>query len=285
MSSISKQVAGSVRSLWRYPVKSMRGEELSEASVTEGGILHDRAYALIDQSNGNVASAKVPRKWGRLVQFQASFGEAGQSDDSLPGVDITLPDGTGVSSDDSNLGDRLSEALGRPVDLASSRPETPSVERLDPFADEETIVDIGALMMAGRFSDYAAVHLVTTSALDRLGELYPEGQFDVRRFRPNVVVATPSGEKGFVENDWVGRTIAIGSEVRLRISDPSPRCSIPTLAQGDLPEDRGILRTIAEHNCVGIPVLEGEVLPSVGVYAFVVQGGTVRNGDTVRVEE
>ena len=283
MSSQPTHVDGSVRSLWRYPVKSMRGEELNSARVTEGGFLHDRAYAVIDRSNGKVASAKVPSKWGGLVQCSASC-ESAESDDRVPTVRIALPDGTAVSSDDKDLGARLSEALGRPVDLGAFRPETPSVERLDPFADDETIVDIGELMMAGRFSDYAAVHLLTTATLERLAELYPEGQFDVRRFRPNVVVETPSGVNGFVENDWVGQTIAIGDEVRLRISDPSPRCSIPTLAQGDLPADRRILRTIAEHNRVGIPVLEGEVLPSVGVYAFVLQAGVVGRGDAVRVE-
>jgi len=262
----------------------MGGEELDEARVTESGILHDRAYAVIDRSNGKVASAKLPRKWGRLVQCTASLVDATGPDGHAPQVNLRLPDGTVVTGDDPDLRARLSDALGRPVDLASSRPESPVVDRLDPFETNETIVDIGALMMAGRFSDYAAIHILTTATLDRLGELYPEGRFDVRRFRPNVVVETGPGESAFVENDWVGRTILLGDDVRLRISDPSPRCAIPTLAQGDLPEDPGILRTIADHNRVGIPILEGAILPSAGVYAFVVQGGTLRRGDVVRVE-
>lgn len=284
MSSQPKPIVRSVRTLWRYPVKSMGGEELDEARVTESGILHDRAYAVIDRHNGKVASAKLPRKWGRLVQCTASLVDATGPDGAAPQLNIGLPDGTVVTGDDSDLHPRLSDALGRPVDLASSRPESPVVDRLDPFETNETIVDIGALMMEGRFSDYAAIHILTTATLDRLSELYPEGRFDVRRFRPNVVVETGPGESGFVENDWVGRTIALGDNVRLRISDPSPRCAIPTLAQGDLPEDLGILRTIADHNRVGIPILEGAILPSAGVYAFVVQGGTLRRGDVVRVE-
>ena len=166
----------------------------------------------------------------------------------------------------------------------AERPETVSVERLDPLADEETIVDIGALMMAGRFSDYAALHLMTTATLARLAELRPDSAFDVRRFRPNIVIASPEGAQGFVENGWVGREIAIGDDVRLRISDPAPRCSVPTLAQEGLRKDPHVLRTIAAHNTVAVPALENEPLPCAGVYAFVVRGGTVKKGDAVRVE-
>ena len=91
-------------------------------------------------------------------------------------------------------------------------PEAVSVERLDPLADEETVVDIGELMMAGRFSDYAALHLIATATLARLAELRPESAFDVRRFRPNMIIASPEGDRGFVENGWVGRELAIGEQ-------------------------------------------------------------------------
>ncbi len=73
--------------------------------------------------------------------------------------------------------------------------------------------------------------------IDRLKEFYPEGRFDVRRFRPNIVVAPSSGEKDFVENKRVGRTLAIGDEVRLSITAPYY-----------LPRDLGILRTVVQHN-------------------------------------
>ncbi len=283
MSSQSTNKTGSVRSLWRYAVKSMRGEELDEALVNDGGIFGDRAYAVIDPSNGRVASAKLPRKWSKLVGLSACLVEPRRSGDPVPPVRITSPDGASVTSDDEDAAALLSEQLGLPVVLTTSRPESASVERLDPLATDESILDIGALMMEGRFSDYAAVHLLTTATLERLGELYPQGLFDVRRFRPNVVVETTSAERGFVENAWVGRTVAVGDEVRLRITDPTPRCAIPTLGQGDLPKDPGILRAIAKHNRVLMPLM-GEVLPSAGVYAFVVQGGTVRRGDPVRIE-
>ena len=274
---------GTVKALWRYPVKSMAGNKLDEAAITEGGILGDRAYAVIDGTSGRVGSAKTPKKWAALMALAADFVSPPEPGAPLPPVRIVWPDGTEAASDGGTADARLSETLGRPVTLTAERPETVSLERLDPLADEETIVDIGELMMAGRFSDYAALHLITTATMAHLAELRPESKFNARRFRPNVTIATPEGETGFVENDWVGRELAIGADVRLRISDPTPRCSIPTLAQEDLAKDPQILRTIVEHNSLPVPLLDGESLPCAGVYAFVIQGGTVKRGDAVRV--
>jgi uncharacterized protein YcbX len=92
------------------------------------------------------------------------------------------------------------------------------------------------------------------SSLDRLHHLYPHGRFEVPRFRPNIVVAPASGEPDFVENAWIGHTLAIGDAVRLRITGPCGRCVMTTLAQWDLPPDPGILRTAAQHNKVGVGV-------------------------------
>ena len=125
----------------------------------------------------------------------------------------------------------------------------------------------------GTFFDIGVVHLLTTATLDRLRALYPAGRLEARRFRPNIVVATGAEEQGFVENDWVGHTVSIGDEVRLRVSRLCPRCVMITLAQGDLPKDSGILRTAAQNNDA-----------NVGVYADVVKGGTVRRGDHVAVD-
>ena len=274
---------GTVKALWRYPVKSMAGTKLDEALITEGGILGDRGYAVIDRANGKVGSAKTPRKWAGLMALAADFVRPPRAGAALPPVRIAWPDGRSSASDEGDTDARLSETVGRPVTLTTERPETVSLERLDPLAAEETIVDIGALMMTGRFSDYAALHLVTTATMARLAALRPGSTFNARRFRPNVTIASPEGAQGFVENDWVGREVAIGDEVRLRISDPTPRCSVPTLAQGTLDKDPQILRTIVAHNSLPVPILDDEVLPCAGVYAFVVRGGTVKRGDAVRV--
>lgn len=283
MASGEQRDDGTVKALWRYPVKSMAGTKIDEAQVTEGGILGDRAYAVIDRESGRVGSAKTPKKWAGLMTLAADFVAPPEAGAPPPPVRIVWPDGASLGSDAADADARLSETLGRPVTLTTERPEAPSLERLDPLAEDETIVDIGELMMAGRFSDYAALHLMTTATLARLTELRPESKFNARRFRPNVMITPPEGESGFVENAWVGRELAIGDEVRLRISDPTPRCSVPTLAQQELDRDPQLLRTIVEHNTLPVPVLDGEALPCAGVYGFVVRGGLLRRGDRVRV--
>src|SRR6266542_2418501 len=99
MSDLAPAALGSVVSLWRYPVKSMMGEELNASAVTERGLLGDRAYALVDGADGKVASAKNPRKWPQLFDFRASFIEAPRGGVKLPPVRITLPDGTIVTGE------------------------------------------------------------------------------------------------------------------------------------------------------------------------------------------
>lgn len=267
--------AGSVVSLWRYPVKSMMGEELDAADITERGLSGDRAYALVDASNGKVASAKNPRKWGRLLGFRAAFVGRLDASAAFPAVRITLPDGTPVTDDTDDIDRILSDVLGRRVTLESVVPEIPSFEEYWPDIDglpyRNAITD--EFMSAGMFFDGATVHVLTTATIDRLRELYPNGRFEILRFRPNIVVSPAPSEKDFIEDAWVGRTLAIGNDVRLHITRPCPRCVMTTLPQGNLPKDPGILRAAARHNQL-----------NVGVYAAVLQGGTVHRGDPVVLE-
>jgi hypothetical protein len=256
----------------------MLGEESSAIEVTEGGLLGDRAYALVDGADGKAATAKNPRKWPTLFGFRAAFTEPPRAGASVPPVRITLPDGATVTSGQPDRDQVLSRALGRTVTLtAAGRGQAGTVTAEEYWPDMEglehrnTVTDFP--LPEGTFFDCATVHLLTTATLDRLHQLYPQGRFEVPRFRPNIVVATAAGEKDFVENAWVGRTLAIGEAVRLSITGPCVRCVMTTLAQGDLPRDPGILRTAAQHNKV-----------SVGVYATVERGGTLRRGDAVRVE-
>jgi MOSC domain-containing protein len=264
---------GRVASLWRYPVKSMLGEELQAAEITSRGVRGDRAYALVDLETGRVASAKHPRKWPTLFQFRAAFTDPLQPET----VRITLPDGRTVTSDAEDCNEALSRSLGRSVRLdgvdlndasRASRAEGywPDVEGL---ASPDTEFEFG--LRPGMFFDGAILHLLTTATLNRLTEFYPEGRFDPRRYRPNIVIEPPSGDRGFVENDWIGQTLAIGNDVQLTITRPCGRCVMTTLPQGDLPADPGILRTVVQHNHA-----------NVGVYASVARGGTIRRGDAVR---
>jgi uncharacterized protein len=278
MSNIMQAEIGTVVSLWRYPVKSMMGEELNATEITEWGLLGDRAYALVDSTDAKVASAKNPRKWPNLFDFRATFIEPPRISESLPPVRITLPDGTIATSQQSDLNQILSNVLNRKVTFtgpgrsqvepANAEEYWPDIEGLD-YRDTVTDFDLPE----GTFFDCATVHLLTTATLDRLRELYPTGRFEVRRFRPNIVLKPAAGEKTFIENSWIGHTLAIGDEVRLSVTGSCPRCVMITLPQGDVPRDPGILRTVAQHNQA-----------NVGVYAAVVRGGTIHRGDPVRLE-
>ena len=282
-------IAGSVVALWRYPVKSMQGEELDAAVVTDHGLLGDRAYALVDRATGMTASAKHPGKWARLFACTATYVEPPSLGTALPGVRITLPDGTIASSAEPDIDLILSNALGRDVTLATTAP--PAAQREAYFVDGDGVphpetVNPGPLAVAapaGTFFDYAVLHLLTTATLDRLHELYPAGHFAPRRFRPNIVVAPAADERGFVENGWIGRMLSIGEGLRLQMIDPCPRCVVTTLPQGDLPHDPGILRTAARNNAaLSATFAPGVVLPAVvGTYASVIQGHMIRRGDAV----
>jgi hypothetical protein len=275
-SSSAHAEAGSVVGLWRYPVKSMMGEELNASKVTERGLVGDRQFAVVDAETGKVAGAKNPRKWGDFFDFRAAYVEPPQSESMLPAVRLTLPDGSAVTSDHPQLAQILSEVFGRNVTFAPARgegrPSSATAEEYWPDMEglehRDTVTEWE--LPTGTFFDIAVLHLITTATIEQLRALYPDGRFEVRRFRPNIVVATGPGQEGFVENDWIGHVVAIGDEVRLQITGPCPRCVMITLPQGDLPKDPGILRTAARHNQA-----------NVGVYAGVIAGGTVRRGDPV----
>jgi uncharacterized protein len=286
MTSTQRSV-GTIVSLWRYPVKSMMGEELNASEITRGGLLGDRAYAAVDSSDGKVASAKNPRKWPLLFDFRAAFADSPRTGVKIPPVRITLPNGTIVDSGQPDLHQILSKVLKREVTLdkiihgrqeavesASPYVQTAAAEEYWPDIEglehRDTVTDFG--LPEGTFFDCAVVHLLTTATLDRLRELYPAGRFEVRRFRPNIVVETANGEKDFVEDAWIGQILLIGDAVRLSITGPCARCVMTTLPQGDLPKDTGILRTAAQNNRA-----------NVGVYASVLQGGKICRGDSVRL--
>lgn len=275
----------SVATLWRYPVKSMMGEELNGTEITTTGLLGDRAYALVDTETGKVISAKNPKKWPDFFVYRATF-TAPLSADSLQPVWISLPDGTVLRSDQSDVNDKLSAALGHKVTLQTQSPNDAKLEQYWPEYEGETN-EISNEAVAGdahqgSFFDYSPLHLLTTSSIEAMQQHYPEGRFEVRRFRPNIMVDT-SGMKGFVENDWVGKTIKIGSSLRLQITDPCPRCVMPTLAQGDLPQDNGIFKNGIAKNKPLVP-FAGKELPSVGVYARVLTPGAVKRGDVITIE-
>ncbi|HEY3880344.1 MAG TPA: MOSC domain-containing protein [Trebonia sp.] len=278
---MSESTLGSVALLRRYPVKSMLGEDLPAGDVTDRGLAGDRVVALVHRETGKVASAKNPRLWRRLLKLQA--GLSGQT------VKITFPDGTVRAGTDPGLDATLSEFLEQPVTLAAAPPAGASLDRADP--DEvlrdgiraQVRVDIGQLGGAapeGTFFDYAPLHLLTTSAVERIAALSPRGTVELQRYRPNIVVRT--GVPGFAENDWLGRDLRIGPELTIRVIARTPRCAIPTLEHGRLPRDTDALRVPAAHNRV-TPAFDWDPQPCAGVYAQVLRPGHVKCGDVARL--
>ncbi len=263
---------GAVAALHRYPVKSMIGEDMDACEVLERGFAGDRVYALIDPASGRIGSAKIPRKWALLRQCTPRFVSEPRSGDNLPAVRIELPDGTIATSDQPDIDSVLSALLAFDVVLASEPRAGLKLEHAPPGGDQIEFDSTVDYPVINQFFDLGFVHLNTTATYANLRSLYPAGRFEPRRFRPNVVVQTPAGVTGFVEQGWVGKTIGLGEEVRLRILMPTARCVVTTLPQGDLPNDPGILRTAAQHSQA-----------NVGVYATVIQSGVVRRGDVVRL--
>jgi uncharacterized protein len=276
METTQRTSRGSVVALWRYPVKSMLGEELNASLVTERGLVGDRGYALIDQETEKVVSAKNPRRWSGLFDFRATFLEDPADPQSLPSAWIRLPNGARLNSAQEDIDQRLSEALSRPVKLASSAPANPVLEGYWPDYDwldaPDRVFDVS--LPKGTFFDSAVIHLITTATLDFLRSAAPASRFEVRRFRPNLVIDVGEGSDGFVEDQWAGRTLSLGSEVRLRVMGPCARCVMTTLSQADLPKDPGVLRTAVQKN-----------RGNVGVLAAVVRSGRIARGDTVDLDE
>ena len=242
MSSRVRVVTG----LLRYPVKSLLGEALGEAAVDRRGVGGDRGWAVYTE-DGGIGSGKTSRRFRRvdgLLTLRASLPD-GRSDGNVPRVH--LPDGRTVAVDDPGTGDVLSELLGRPLDL---RPETTVSHH-----------------------DDSPLHLVTTTALATLGrELGQEP--DVARFRPNVVVDTLGAGllEGYPEDDWLGRELALGDEVVVRVDGGMVRCVMVGAQQGELPQDSAVLTTLGRVHDVEF-----------GVQASVVRTGVVRSGDEVRL--
>lgn len=269
-----------VNGIWRYPIKSMMGEEVQFADVTARGLAGDRAYAFVDQTSNRTAAV---RTWASgFMSYRANFAEEPRSGQRVPAVRITSPDGETLMTSQPDIDERLSERFDRPLSLTSHAPAGLLIEfpagTLAGAASELTEAPLAGGAPEGTFFDLACIHLVATSTIDHLKSVYPQGQVDVRRFRPNIVVQT-EGEP-FVENTWTGRRVAIGNQVVLKVTIPCPRCVNVTLAQDGLPRAPQLLRGIAQRNMVDLGDFGS--LPCVGVYADIVEPGPIKQGDAIR---
>jgi len=202
-------VAGIVSALWRYPVKSMLGEECAAVELETRGVRGDRRFA-VRGDDGRLGSGKNSRRHRHiegLFTFRACY--AGDA------AEITFPDGRRLRAGDAGIDAALSEALRTPVVLAA----------------EDGISHF----------DSGPIHLVSSASLEWLRSRLPGSRIDERRFRPNLLITSEESEQA-----WIGRLLQIG-DVRLRVTDPTERCGMTTFAQSDLPFDAKILRSIAQE--------------------------------------
>jgi len=288
-------VAGSVAEIWRYPVKSMGGERLARSAIAARGLHADRMWAVRDMELDTFTTA---RRWPVLLQCSARFVDDPAGRSAGPGdvleVIVTFPDGSEVSSSDPAIHDRLSQLIGKPARLESlpalsekRRYRTPQATKADmrrQFAipDGEPLPDFSVFPVrklaelaryatpVGALYDVYPILLMTRASLRAMAERSPGSQFDVRRFRPNVLVDRDGAE--LAEFGWCGGRLRAPA-VTFDVEIPGLRCSIPTRQQGDLPTDPGVLRTINAHadHCLG-------------VYANVATAGTLEEGDALELE-
>jgi hypothetical protein len=222
-------ISGTVQELWRYPVKSMRGERCERVWLDQRGVLGDRLYAVRDEA-GKFGSGKTTRRFRRidgLLRFRAVY------DGEIPL--LTFADGATQRGDDPAIHAALSAHLGMSVTLSREA--------------EISHFDAGPL------------HLLTTASMRTLGATLTAGALDGRRFRPNILVETAAS--GFPEDAWQGQVLAVGTTVRLRVVERTERCVMVGLAQDGLPDDARILRAVARVNAARLGVYADVLTPGV----------------------
>ncbi|CAN7668857.1 MOSC domain-containing protein [Mycolicibacterium frederiksbergense] len=292
-------MTGTVRELWRFPVKSMGGSRVDRVRIDRRGVHADRLWAVRDVEKGVTASARrLPVLLGCTARYLDEPGvDAGPG--NVPSVVVTFPDGSELTSDDRAIDDALSQLAGREMRLVALPPvEDTSQHRMsvsDSLAnfraaqvrkdfglgEDEALPDTSVFSTKdiitlarystppGSFADLSPVHLMSTASLRQLAP-GPE-PYDVRRFRPNVLVDTGEGGPDFPESVWVGGELSIGT-ARLEVTIPTIRCVVPTRPQPGVELDKAITRQLAERTNRFL-----------GVYADVSASGLVSVGDEVRV--
>lgn len=261
-------MSATVSALWRFPVKSLQGLMSDSLTLGPRGVHGDRRYALVDSATDRTLSAK-----SRADLLLASATETPDGR-----VLLSLPDAETILADDPAVSDVLSAWIGRPVTLAEAEHgEEPltyddrsrSYEMtFDPEHDDAEKVPIPS--PAGTFLDLAAVHVLTTGSIARCEEARPGTTWDVRRFRPNILVDLDT--EGFPEDAWVGHRVRIGTAV-ISVDQRTVRCAMPLRAQPEgLDRDVEVYRTMNNvHD------------NHLGVYCSVVVPGVVHTGDSVEL--
>ena len=241
---------GRVAEIWRYPVNGLQGEKLAESRVLSTGISGDHLYVLRDVKSNRVLDPKShPFSWGESLghptMLELGARLSGEPDGEHE-VRIGTPEAEICTTKDPNASRLVGESLGGEVELV----RYPRI--------------VESWVRSGR-----TLHLLTTASLEAMSRAYPGRDFGVRRFRPNIVVATQPDLEGYVEDGWVGRELDLGS-LRLRVEKPNVRCKVTTMRQPGIVEDALILQTIQS--------VHGSNL---GVMCTALSEGVLRVGDPV----
>jgi uncharacterized protein len=248
-----------VAGIWRYPIKAMLGERLEDVEIGPRGCEGDRRWIVVDAVRGEQIANKRGPTDPRLRACRAELLDAGDQHSPLR---VTLPDAS--RHEGAAIEAALSELLERRVRL----------ERSDTPAD-------GRFVTTGAFHDLAPIHLITTGTLAHLRALAPGSDWDVRRFRPNLLLDTGSDAEAFEEDALLGSGLEAPSGLELRVGLPTPRCVVPTRAQDDLPADPGILRTLVERHRIDLGPFGR--LGCAGAYAEIASAGRLRTGDRLEL--
>jgi len=259
-------IIGKVDSLWRYPVKSMRGEELDEAFASFSGIYGDRVFAFKSSANHKGFPYLTARDQRRLLQYRPHFR---YPDKAERPINLAEAESRGANPLLADLDELM-------VDV-----ETPQGKRLaidDPALMELLRANIDSkhevtLMQSQRaMTDCSPVSIFSLQSAQQLSE-ETGTPVDKRRFRANVYVDLLSA-KGFAEDKLVGRSVRIGSKVTITILKRDSRCVIITLDPETGEQTPVILKKVAQAH-------DGMA----GVYGAVFVEGIVRKGDSVELLE
>ncbi|MEO8696734.1 MAG: MOSC N-terminal beta barrel domain-containing protein [Acidimicrobiales bacterium] len=254
------ELAATIVELWRYPVKSMQGERLQSVALDASGLAADRRYGVVTP-DGFVLSAKSEP---RILGASASVRDDGE-------IAIDLPNGMRTASDDPDVDAQLSAWLDRPLRLhrAGADEQFTIHHHTDP--EDETKTKDFSTPPGAYYDSRSTVHLLSQSSLRAAAAAYAEGQWDVRRFRPNLVVSFGDEEDGFVEEQWVGATVTLGA-VPAVVRKRTERCVLTTRAQPGLERDLQVYRSLVKSNHANL-----------GIYLVPQAAGTLAVGDTVKV--
>jgi uncharacterized protein YcbX len=250
-----------VVALWRYPVKAMLGQLLDAVDIGLGGCTGDRRWIVMDADTGERIANKRRPTDPRLRACRAELID--DSDDELP-LRVTLPDGEVLHGRE--IEDALSQLLERRIRLEQ--------------ADTAARGRIGA---TGSHHDAAPIHLITTGTLAHLRTIAPNSDWDVRRFRPNLLLDNqPTTSTAFGEDALVGGALHGASGLKLTVALPTPRCVVPTRSQEGLPADPDILRTLVQQHRIDLGPLGR--LGCIGAYAEVAHTGKIGIGEALDIE-